>query len=114
VVLALALALGACTTWGRQPVPRPGQDRFLPGPVRVLRVDNSTILLHNVTITADSVVGWEHTGAQARVAIATADVSQVEARRTDPVGSAMVVFVPIFTAVVLWASYRAGSIGTKY
>ena len=95
-------------------MPRQGQDRSLAGPVRVTRADDSTVRLDSVTITADSVVGREHGGARTRVAIATANVQRVEARRTDPVGSAMVVFVPILTAVVLWASYKAGSIGTKY
>ena len=41
-------------------------------------------------------------------------MTRVEARRADPVGTVMVVIVPVLTAVVLWASYKAGLIGTKY
>ncbi|MFL5386801.1 MAG: hypothetical protein ACJ8GN_30275 [Longimicrobiaceae bacterium] len=109
--VVLALALGACTAWARQPTPRPGQDS-LAGPVRVFRVDSSALRLYHVTITADSVVGWERAGV--RRAIDIAEVTRVEARRADPVGTVMLVFVPVLTAVVLWASYKAGAIGTKY
>ena len=112
--LVLALTFGACATWGRQPIPAPGQDRVLAGPLRVTRADGSSVSLDHVTITADSVVGHEQAGTQARVAIARAEVRGIEARRTDAVGTVMLVFVPVLTAVVLWASYKAGSIGTKY
>jgi len=95
-------------------VPRPGQDRALAGPVRVTRVDGSSVRLNGVTITADSVVGHEQAGTQARVAMARAEVLGIEVRHSDPVGSVMLVFVPVLTAVVLWASYKAGAIGTKY
>ncbi|MFL5386802.1 MAG: hypothetical protein ACJ8GN_30280 [Longimicrobiaceae bacterium] len=110
--LALALVLGACTTWGRQPLPRPGEDRFLAGPVHVTRADGSTVLLDNVTLTADSVVGRERTAAHARVAIATGDVRRVEAQREDPLGTAATVLVAVAAAFAAFAAIAIGTLGT--
>jgi hypothetical protein len=105
--IALALALGACATWTRQPVQ---QDPFVGGPVRVTRTDGSRVLLDSVTITADSIVGRGHGGARARVALAAADVRRVEARRADPMATVALVVGMLAGAVSLWASYRAGVI----
>jgi len=91
--LVLAAALGACVTRWPQPVPRPGQDRFIPGPVYVIRVDGSTVQLDSVTLSADSVVGRERAGAHARVAIATSEVRKVEWARANPLATAAVVLV---------------------
>src|SRR3954447_4456070 len=76
--LALAASLGACTTWGRQPVPTPGEDRFF-ATARVTPAQGPAILLDNVTVGRDSVVGRERAGPRARVAIPVSGVRTVEA-----------------------------------
>jgi hypothetical protein len=111
-IVAPALALGACTVWGQQPVPRPGQDRFVAGPVYVTRADGSTVILDNVTVTADSVVGRERAGAHARVALATAEVRRMEAQRADPLGTAAVVVASVLAGFAALAAIAIGTIGT--
>ncbi|MFL5539850.1 MAG: hypothetical protein ACJ8J0_12695 [Longimicrobiaceae bacterium] len=110
--LVLALALGACTTWGRQPLPGPGQDRFLAGPVYVTRADGSSLILDNVTLTADSVVGRGRAGTHARVAIAAGEVRRVESQRADPLGTAATVVVSLIGAFAAFAAIAIGTIGT--
>ena len=58
--MLLTASLGGCTTWGRQPVPTPGEDRFF-ATARVTPVEGAPILLDNVTVGRDSVVGRERT-----------------------------------------------------
>jgi hypothetical protein len=111
IPIVLALTLGACTTRWPQPVPRPGQDRFLAGPVYVTRTDGTTVLLDNVTLSADSVVGREHAGTQARVAIAAGEVQKVEWRRTNPFATAVVVL--LVAAGALGVSILIGLNGEK-
>ena len=113
VLAALAALLGACTTWGRQPIPAPGQDRVY-ATARVTRGEEPPILLDNVTVGGDSVVGRKRTEPRTRVAIPVSDVRLVEARRTDPLGTTAVVLVTILAAVVLWASYELRNLGTDY
>jgi hypothetical protein len=110
--LVLALALGACTLWGRQPLPRPGQDRFLAGPVSVTRADGSTVLLDHVTLTADSVVGHERSVNHARVAIAASEVRRVEAQRTDALGTAATVLVALAAVFAAFAAITIATLGT--
>jgi hypothetical protein len=112
-VLPLAAALGACTTWSRRPVPAPGEEHYFAA-ARVIRADDAPVLLDSVTVRADSVVGWQHAAPHARIAFAAAEVRLVEARRTDPVGTVMLVLVPILTAVVLWASFEVRKLGTDH
>jgi hypothetical protein len=111
LALVLALSLGACHSW-RRPVPAPGQERFF-ATARVTRADGAPVLLDSVTVRADSVVGRQHAAPHARVAFAAVEVRLVEARRTDPVGTVMLVLVPILTAVVLWASFEVRKLGTN-
>ena len=113
VLAALVTSLGACTTWSRRPVAAPGEDRFF-ATARVTRGEEPPILLDSVTVGRDSVVGTERAGARARVAIPVSEVRMVEARRSDPVGTVMVVVVPILAAVVLWASDELRKLGTDY
>jgi hypothetical protein len=111
LALALPLALGACVTWAQRPTTSPRGEQFFAGPVRVTRGDGTPILLDSVTVRADSVVGREQAPPHARVAIPAGEVRAVEARRTDPIGTMMVVFVPMLAAVALWASYKLGRAG---
>jgi hypothetical protein len=111
--LVLALALGACTTRWPQPAPRPGQDRFLAGPVYVTRTDGSTVLLDDVTLSADSVVGREHAGTHARVAIAMGEVQRVEQRRANPLATVAVVLVAAAGAFAVVVLIALNDIGGK-
>ena len=113
VLAALATSLGACTTWGRQRMPAPGQDRFF-ATARVTRAEGPPLLLDNVTVGRDSLVGREPTGARTRVAIPLSDVRTVEARRTDPLGTAAVVVVTVVGVIALWAAYALRSLGTDF
>jgi hypothetical protein len=99
---SLATSLGACTQWSRRPIPAPGQDRFFPGPMRVTRTEGLPILLDNVTIGADSVVGWEVTAPRDRVAIPVSDALQVEARRANVPASVAVTLLSITAALAVW------------
>ena len=93
-------------------MPQPGQDRFLAGPVYVTRADGSTIILDNVTLTADSVVGRERAGPRARVALATAEVRRMEAQRADPLGTVAVAVVSLLAAFAAFAAISIATIGT--
>ena len=111
--LALAASLGACTTWGRQPVPTPGEDRFFTT-ARVTPVDGPALLLDNVTVGRDSVIGRERNGPRSRVAIPVANVRTVEARRADTIGTAAVVLVTIVGTIALWGAYELRNLGANY
>lgn len=112
IAVVVAVALGGCTTWARQPVPQPGEDRFLAGPVYVTRADGSTVILDNVTLSADSVVGRERAAARARVALAIAEVRRMETQRADPLGTAAVVLVSVTAAFAAFAAIAIGTLGT--
>lgn len=111
--LALAASLGACTTWGRQPVPTPGEDRFF-ATARVTPVQGPAILLDNVTVGRDSVIGRARAGPRARVAIPVSGVRTVEARRADTMGTAAVVLVTIIGMIALLGAYELRNLGTDY
>ena len=113
-VLALSLAawLGACATWSQRPLPAPGHDRFLPGPVRVTRSDGIPFLLDDVTVGADSVVGREVVAPRRRVSIPVSEVRSVEARRTDPLATAAVVAISVAAAAAAWAALVIAIVGT--
>ena len=68
----------------------------------------------NVTIGRDSLVGRERTGPRTRVAIPLSDVRTVEARRTDPIGTAAVVLVTVIGVIALWGAYALRNLGTDY
>jgi hypothetical protein len=113
LLLPLAAALGGCTTWSRRPVSAPGDDRFFAA-ARVTPVHGEPILLDRVTVSHDGVVGRRHAPPHARVAFAAGEVRRVEARRADPMATAMVAVVPILAAVVLWASFEVRKLGTDH
>jgi hypothetical protein len=111
--LVLAAALGACATRWPQPVPGPGQGRFFAGPVYVTRTDGSTVLLDNVTLSADSVVGHERAGTHARVALATSEVQRVEWQRANPLATAVVVLLAAAGAFGVGILIALNDIGGK-
>jgi hypothetical protein len=111
-LVVLAAALGACTAWSRQPVGAPGEEPFYAGPVRVTRSDGSTVLLDNVTLGRDSVVGRRSAAARARVAIPLSEVRSVEAQRENVLGTLAVVVVGTVAGFALWMTVVLSTIGT--
>jgi hypothetical protein len=113
LAILLAVSLGACSTWSRRPLPAPGGDNFFPI-ARVTRADGVPILLDNVTVSRDSVVGRARNESHARVAIPVSAVRMVEARRADAIGTAAVVMVTIIGTIALWGAYELRNLGTDY
>jgi len=113
LAILLAVSLGACSTWSRQPIPTPGEDRFF-ATARVTPVEGAPILLDNVTVSRDSVVGRARNESHARVAIPVSAVRMVEARRPDAIGTAAVVMVTIIGTIALWGAYELRNLGTDY
>jgi hypothetical protein len=81
VALSCALMLGACTTWEEQSSPAPAGNRPVKT-VRLTRMDGSTVVLENVAVENDSIVGSR--GLARRYAVAVADVKRTEIQRIDP------------------------------
>jgi hypothetical protein len=113
LVLAASLVpLGACMTWGRRPIPAPGRDDFFPGPVRVTRTEGLPIYLGNVTVGHDSVIGRELIEPHTRVAIPRSQVRMVEARRTDPLATVVVVVLSTAAAATAFVAVMFATFGT--
>ncbi|HEX6748738.1 MAG TPA: hypothetical protein VF092_15680 [Longimicrobium sp.] len=100
--ILLLLPLSACMTWRGQPIPAgPGQHDYIVGTARVIRTDGMEFLLDNVSVRPDSVVGAQHVPPARRIAIPTAEVARIDARREDPFGTALA--VALGTAAALGA-----------
>lgn len=83
-VLALvAIAASACSTWRPQTAPAPEVVSAQgSGTVRVLRRDQSSVLIWHPQVVGDSIVGMA--GSPPRhVAVATADVERIDVRRVN-------------------------------
>jgi hypothetical protein len=98
----LGAQLSACTGWRQQPLP-PSPRTGSVGTARVTRSDQSVVLLRNVRIERDSLVGF---GDEGRVAIATAEVAQLDVRMVDTTRTVLAVgatavgaFVALMAAV---------------
>jgi hypothetical protein len=105
LALPLVAAVGACSTWSRRPAPTQPHERFVTGPVRVTRTDGSSLVLDRVTIGADSVIGREHAGPHARVAIPASTVRRVETRRPDLLRTSGTVILSLGAVVAIWAAF---------
>ncbi len=85
--LLLAIGAGGCTRWQyTYPLPAPGEAPRTFGAGRVTTVEGGTMLvLRDVTITPDSVIGWQgETGGQReRVAVHRSQVLVFDRRVTD-------------------------------
>jgi hypothetical protein len=82
-LLAVALALAACTTWRPQTAPAPEViAAHGNASVRIVRRDQSTIELRHPQVVGDSIVG-EAGDPPRRVAVATADVERVDVRKVS-------------------------------
>jgi len=98
--------------WSRRPVPAPGRDAFFAGPVRVTRVDGSILLLDNVTLSRDSVVGRQYAEPRARVALATGEVRSVHARRENALATVALVALGAVAALGAYGAAMIATIGT--
>jgi hypothetical protein len=107
VVLALPLAasLAGCYSWSRRPVASPPPDRFLSGPVRVIRREGPTEVLVAVTIGRDSLFGNTYANPRNRVAIPIGEVRMVEERRLNPVKIGGVVVLSFAAALVIISQF---------
>ena len=83
-VLALvAIAMSACTSWRPQTAPAPEVVSAQgSGTVRVIRHDQSTIVMRHPQVVGDSIVG-EAGSPPRHVAVATADVERIDVRRVS-------------------------------
>jgi len=93
VALGSALLLGACTTWTEAPNPSPFSSRVIRGPLRIVRNDGFSIVLEDVSVRNDSVVGHEAGDDAALVAVALSDVRRTQSQQVEPVKSLGVLLV---------------------
>jgi hypothetical protein len=80
--LALVFFTGGCRTWVAEPrgaaaVPPAQQE----GPIRVTRADNSTVILFDVVVSGDSLMGFIKGDSSKRLAIPLTEVSKMEKRQ---------------------------------
>src|SRR5215207_2078120 len=81
-LLPLVLLVSGCISWGNQPTPEPSSSRRLPDPVRVMRADQSILVLSDAAVSGDSIVGYAG-GERVRTAVALSDVQKMQAKKTD-------------------------------
>jgi len=74
------------------PVPAPRQE----GPIRVTRADNSTVILFDVVVSRDSLIGFTKGDSSKRFAIPLTDVNKMEKRQLQR----SVVFVQYYFLIV--------------
>jgi hypothetical protein len=92
-------------------MPAPGRDEFF-ATARITRTAGPPLWLDNVTVGSDSVVGRERVEPRTRVALAISEVRMVEARRTEPFGTAAVVLLSIAAAMGAFAALMFSTVGT--
>ena len=103
-LLLLLLALGGCTRWEVVPTPAPrAEGPRTVGRARVTPMESGIVILRDVQVTADSVIGWRNmpSGRHQRVALHREQVRIFEHRGLNPVPNALVVLVAAY-AVVVW------------
>ena len=112
-ILALCvLGLTGCSSW-RQVPPDPDVVPPTHERMRVHTRDRRTIVLADAAVVGDSLLGRFEKSATplvppvapgSRYAIAVADVERVEARRSDPAATVVVVLLLVATSVTLIVS----------
>jgi hypothetical protein len=108
--LGLLLMAGAgCTRWQyTYPLPAPGEAPRTFGAGRVTTVDGGTMLvLRDVEVTPDSVIGWqgETEGRRQRIAVHRSQVLVFDRRVTDPwktAGASVLALVTVYIALVAY------------
>jgi hypothetical protein len=83
VPFAALLATAACTSWRPQTAPAPQVvSGNANGTVRVIRRDQSVLVLHHPQVVGDSIVG-DAGDPSRRAAVALADVERIDARKVS-------------------------------
>ena len=107
---AIALSAGACHGWNAQtsPAPEVVAAQNGRGTVRVIRHDQSTMVLANPQVVGDSIVGTAGDPPQ-RTAVALADVQRVDTRRVNAWKTGGLVFgtLLVVSAVAVAAAVAA-------
>jgi hypothetical protein len=90
VAISMMLAfLPSCFRWQEQgPTPRAAMARIHPATARITRVDQSKVVVHRPSLSADSIVGEaesaKHDTATTRIAVPLSQVASVATHRFDP------------------------------
>lgn len=111
-LLVFALSLSACTSWRPQTAPAPEVvAAHGEGAVRIVRHDQSVLVLRHPQVVGDSIVG-EAGDPPRRVSVATADVQRVEVRKVSAARTGgLSVGVLILVTVVAVAAATAAVLG---
>jgi hypothetical protein len=110
--LLVVVSAGACTSWHQQSAPTP--QAVATNSSRELRVtgrDHAVYLIRNATVVGDSIVGT--TGSPGtRVAVATADVQRIDARKVSGVRTgALTVGAIVLVSVIAIGAAMAAFLG---
>lgn len=94
LVMLLVASAGACTSWRVRPTPEPraAAPRYLEF-ARVTADNGDMMVLHDIWVTRDSVVGWRGRGVGGglvKVRLARSQVKIFEVRRVNAVGTVAV------------------------
>ena len=100
-LLLVMAALGGCTHWKTTGTPAP-QPQAIPR-ARVTPVTAERVVLRDVQVTADSVVGWYPlpTGRRAWVTLHRDEVERFEERRMNPLPNALLGLVAAYWIFML-------------
>jgi hypothetical protein len=108
---AFVLALSGCTQWRHVPaIPSPREGSVLLESVRLTpRETGITMVLHDVQITADSVIGWqswrEGMRSRTRVAVHRGQVLVLDSRGPSRWGTAAMAMLAILAVCAAAAVY---------
>ena len=99
LLLLVMAALGGCTHWKTTGTPAP---QVIPR-ARVTPVTAERVVLRDVQVTADSVVGWYPlpTGRRAWVTLHRDEVERFEERRMNPLPNALLGLVAAYWIFML-------------
>ena len=105
LAVSLAVLTSGCYGWGGRRTPEPSSTQALPNPVRV-RTDDAALVLHDATVSGDSLVGYlgDAPAARQRTAVALADVRKIEEREVSflkTAGTSFLVTIGVVIGLVI-------------
>ena len=77
-VVAIVAFAGSCKTWVPTNAKEPTLSATQEGPLRVTRADKTSVILTDIKVTADSLIGFTQEDPSRRIAIPLSDVRNVE------------------------------------